>query len=274
MNQLLILGVILVMVVIFTNFPCIRETFTSFQLINTYTNVKDARKGVVADTEYFFAINTTSISKYDIRTGIHLKSINFEDHPRIRNLTGGVIVNNRLYVANAPETDKHRQNTIEVFTKDLVYLYNINVTGNTGSLTWIDYYDGKWWGCFAHFNDQVRYTAMVEFYHPNPNLEIIPHQKDLVNWHVKDRWFFPHKVSECFKPYSCMGGSFGPDGKLYVTGNNKNELYVLNFNQYSPIMALDHTKNVDIEGKGICWDRERGLLYGTGRNESVFIYQI
>jgi outer membrane protein assembly factor BamB len=275
MEYLLMLAMFFVFVIIITNRKEIKESFSSFELVNTYTNVNDAQKAVAVGSDNFFAINDTSISKHDIRTGELIKQIDLSQHPRIKNLNGGVVVRNNLYVTNSPITDKHRQNTIEVFNKDLVYLYHINVTGNTGNLTWIDYYDGKWWGCFAHLDDMVKYTVLVEFYHPNPDLDYegTIHNKDLVQWSVKDRWFFPHKVNENFKPYSCFGGSFGPDGNLYVTGKDKKELYVLNFYSESPIMSINHVKEVMINGGGISWDRQRNLLFGINkRNNSVFIY--
>ena len=166
MDYLLSLGIFFVIVLIVTNHQEIKESFSAFELVNTYTsslplareytNVKDAQNGVVVGSENFYAINSTSISKHDLRTGNFIKQVDFSKHPRINNLNSGVVVRNNLYVANSQSTEKHRRNTIEVFNKDLVYLYHINVTGNTGVLTWIDYYDGKWWGCFAHLNDMVK----------------------------------------------------------------------------------------------------------------------
>lgn len=280
MDFVIILALLLIVVVLLTNNQEVKESFstleqefsTRWNSAKEYTNIPDAHKGIAAGRDFFYVINTNSISKHSTKTGELIKRVDFSNHPRIKNMNGAVVVRNNLYVTNSPATVKHRQNTIEVFNRDLVYLYHINVTGNTGALTWIDYHNGKWWGCFAHYDDMVRYTVLVEFYHPNPDLEYEDtiHSKDLVNWHVKDRWFFPHKVNEHFLPYSCTGGSFGPDGKLYVTGH-RNEIYVLDFHPKAEIMGLDYIKETDIN-VSVSIDKERGILFGINKdNKTVHI---
>jgi len=248
------------------------EHFTELQLVKTLPNI--SAQSIAVGEDVFYAIQPTHITQYSLTTGAVLHEVDLIGHTRIKSLQGGVVVRNRLYVTNHnPETLGSKQNTIEVFDATLKYIYHINVTGNTGKLTWVDYYDDKWWGGFAHDDAMVANTVMVEFYHPRPDLSSTPEDKDLVQWHIRNRWFLPAIVYENMRPYSNYGGSFGPDGKMYMTGNKSNKVYVLDFYRSTPMLSLDHVKETELNGNGLTWHRGKKILMVTNSDSGkVLVY--
>jgi len=293
--NLIVLVIFFVIVMLITNHQEIKETFTNtLGLQNTYTNIEDAIHGVAIGKDHFYAINTNSISKHDLHHGNLIKQIKLSDHPRIHHLNDAIMVGKNLFVTNRTENKK---NTIEVFNDDLVYQYHINVLGNSGVLTWIDYFQKTWWGCFAHIEDKIQYTVVVEFYtsggiigdanslisqetnkfekkdgniDKERNSDLI---QDTVNvqWGIRNRWYFPSELYEKMNPFSCTGGSFDSKGRLYVTGN-KDEIIILNLYSTSILMSLDYIQETKENVQCVSWDRKNNILYAVG-NKSVFVYK-
>ena len=280
-NCLILLALFFITFIIITHKTEIKEQFSSFGLTNTYTNIEDAVQGIAIDKNNFFPINVKSISKHDINTGKKIKQLNLSSHPRINKLHDGVSVGNKLFICNQKENKK---NTIEVFNKNLEHQYHINVSGDKGVLTWIDYFQDKWWGCFSHFKQDTQYTIVVEFYTSTSAIgadslmtrdtkRTLDVEKPEPNWHIRNRWFLPFKVHQSFSPNSCSGGSFDSKGNLYLTSHYKKQLYVMGFHPTSPMMNLNHVKTVGINGQGISWDRKRNILIGINPDEeSVYLY--
>lgn len=273
-NERYILLFILSCVVIYT---LSNRLFEGFELSITpsmiYHNVKDAYEGVAVGKDFFYAINTKSISKHKIDNGEHVKTVVFTNHPRIKHLNSGVVLGNRLYVCNNPDDVLFSYNTIEVFDLNLEFQYYIEVTGNTGSLIAIDYFDNRWWTCFSHYKDHARYTIIAEMYFPRPDLSTAgqTNEKDLVRWHIRNRYYFPNDIVN--RSNAISGFSFGPDGLVYATGKDCNELFVLHLHRSSPIMSLDRIIKLDIDGQAIDWDRKRKKLYGIHRGlQKVIVF--
>ena len=74
---------------------------------------------------------------------------------------------------------------------------------------------------------------------------------------------------------SNSGGSFGPDGWLYITGHDASEVYVLKLPSAGDILLWVATIQApDIAGQGIAWDRlegRNGSLYGISREETQIV---
>ncbi len=91
--------------------------------------------------------------------------------------------------------------------------------------------------------------------------------------YIAQSWIFPEElVSENFSPMSNSGGSFGPDGWLYITGHDASAAYVLQIPSAGSILIWVATVDLpDIAGQGIAWDRSaraqggNGTLYGISR---------
>jgi hypothetical protein len=62
-------------------------------------------------------------------------------------------------------------------------------------------------------------------------------------------------VLDRLSPNSMSGGSIGPDGLLYVTGNERPELYVLARPTQGARLVHVATVSLGIAGRAIAWDR-------------------
>jgi hypothetical protein len=65
---------------------------------------------------------------------------------------------------------------------------------------------------------------------------------------------------------SNSGGSWGPDGFLYLTGHDPAELYRMRIPKAGSVLELVDTIAMNIRGQGIAWDRSQpGVIYGIVR---------
>ena len=67
-------------------------------------------------------------------------------------------------------------------------------------------------------------------------------------------------------PMSASGGAFGADGRLYVTGHDRPELYVLDVPKGGGVLKLVATIPIPVKGQAIAFDRSTpGVLFGVNR---------
>ena len=65
---------------------------------------------------------------------------------------------------------------------------------------------------------------------------------------------------------SNSGGSWGPDGFLYLTGHDPAELYRMRLPKAGSVLELVEIIPMNIRGQGIAWDRSQpGVIYGIIR---------
>ena len=135
---------------------------------------------------------------------------------------------------------------------------------NWGSLTWVDFHDGFWWMVFANYDqpygpDRTPYghkaaTQLIKF---TPEFRMI------------EAWVLPKAVLDKFGLMSNSGGSWGPDGFLYLTGHDLGELYKMRLPTAGSVLELVATIPMDVRGQGIAWDRsDPGVIYGVVRATS------
>jgi hypothetical protein len=73
---------------------------------------------------------------------------------------------------------------------------------------------------------------------------------------------------------SISGGSWGPDGLLYVTGHDHPELYGLRLPKMGSVLEQVATYSIKGEGQGIAWDRsDLGVLWMISRQNKEAIAQ-
>jgi outer membrane protein assembly factor BamB len=218
-----------------------------------------AHQAVAVDDTSFFAVTNRSIARYQKGTGKRLAQWTAEADSPVRHLNSATVHAGRLYCANSnwPQTPLH--NTIEIFdAATLQHLERKEFTETDGAINWVEHHDGAWWIVLAFYGQsEVRRTRLVRY-------------DD--RWKETGRWRFPETVIQRFLPNSNSGGSFGPDGQLWVTGHDHAELYVLavpgDLNDSGQTGTLNHTTTVaaPIAGQGVAWDRQdRGVLFGIVR---------
>lgn len=214
--------------------------------------VTEAHQGVAADASSFYAITNRSIARYDRTSGkLQAKWTAPADSP-VQHLNSGTVVGGKLYCANSNWPRMPLRNTLEVFEADtLRHLQRREFPETEGAINWIDRQRGAWWIVFAFYGEDVRRTRLVRY-------------SD--DWKPTGEWSFPETVIERFLPNSNSGGSFGPDGRIYVTGHDHAELYVLELPADGNSLVHVETISAPIAGQGIAWDRsDIGTLYGIIR---------
>lgn len=229
------------------------------EAVRTY-RAEEAVQGVAVDSLHFYAIGSRSVGKYSKESGRLVKSWKGNKEKPVRHLDSGVIVDGKLYAAHSNYPEIPMTGSVEIWDVETMKHIGSHSFGiRHGSLTWLDWYDGYWWGVFAHykeFENQIhkdnRWTTLVQF-----------NEK----WESLQSWIFPPEVLESFGTKSNSGGSWGPDGLLYISGHDRPELYVMKLPQAGSVLELVETLQVESEGQGIAWDRSReGTLYTIKRS--------
>ncbi len=207
--------------------------------------LKAARQAVAVDDEFFYVINNSSITKHDKQTGQELHRWDGEDLG-VSHLNSGIVIDGLLYCANSNYPESPMAGSIEIFdAKTLQHHSNHSFGIGIGSPTWVDQKDGFWYVGFAHYsgdksseNKDTRWSQIVKF------------DKQ---WRRVEAYIFPKSILEKFMPMSNSGGAW-VDDKLYVTGHDNFEVYVLKLPQIGFTMHHVRTLNVPFFGQGFTKD--------------------
>lgn len=228
---------------------------SSFELIKTFP-AEEAFQAVAVDSSHFYAIASSSIGKYDKLTG---KRVDFWEGP-VKHLDSGVVIDGKLYAAHSNYPEIPMTSSVEIWdTETLEHTGSHSFGIQWGSCTWIDRHHGSWWAVFGHyeeFADKIgkdnRWTTLVQF-------------ND--HWEPLESWVLPPQVLERFDGKSNSGGSWGPDGLLYLSGHDRGELYATRLPEMGSVLELVETIPIDSEGQGIAWDRSKpGVIYTITRS--------
>ncbi len=225
----------------------------------------EARQGVAVDNNFFYAIGTDQIGKYDKKSGELVISWSETGKKSIIHLNSGVIYKGRLYCAHSNYPQVPMTSSVEIW--DASSLRNIGSHSfgiQWGSCTWIDRYKGNWWGAFAQYNkleDQTgkgtAWTTLVKF-------------ND--DWQKLEAWVYPAELIQRFQRMSNSGGSWGPDGLLYCTGHDEPELYALQIPFKGSVLELVEIIAATNAGQGLAWDRTNsGDLYMIKKKDKKVI---
>jgi len=217
----------------------------------------EARQGIAVDEQYAYVVGSTILGKYDKFTGELIQQWKPAGDQPLIHLDSGVIHEGKLYCSHSNYPELPMTSSVEVWDKDtLTHIKTHSFGISEGSCTWIDRYNGFWWGVFAHYNKTPggypsisnKWTTLVKF-------------DD--NWNTLQKWVFPNKVIERWGKCSCSGGSWGPDGFLYCTGHDRPELYKMQLPKVGSELVLIDIIPFPNEGQGIAFDRtQQGVLYG------------
>lgn len=224
----------------------------------------EARQAVAVDADAFYAITDRSIGRYDKKTGAKLATwTDAKDGPFVH-LDSGVVVDGKLYAAHSNYPESPMTSSIEIW--DAATLKHIGTRSfgiDRGSLTWIDYRDGVWWGAFANYNRVFGRSPLA--YGNKYNTQIVRFDAD---WRVAEAWVLPPQLLEKFGDMSNSGGSWGPDGRLWITGHDLPELYALELPKAGSVLRWAGTAPANVAGQGIAWDRtQKDVIWGVIRDK-------
>jgi hypothetical protein len=222
----------------------------------------EARQGVAVDADFIYAVSNSTIAKYDKGSGKRV-SVWEGDQAQFPHINSCTVIKvdaaPRLVCANSNFPEVPQWSTVEFFDPTtLRHLRTVSLGHGRGSITWVERRNDAWWVAFANYDGKGgepprdhRHTVLIRF-------------DD--EWRQTQSWTFPSKVLERFAPMSSSGGGWGPDGRLYVTGHDHPELYILELPTGGSVLKHVGTISVPIEGQAIDWDESTpGEIYGISR---------
>lgn len=228
--------------------------------------VEEAKQGVAVDRHHFYVINSSTIAKHDKETG-QLIALWDGSAIGVKHLNSGVVIKGKLYCATSNYPETPMAGSIEIFdTRTLRHTGTHSFGIFKGSATWIDKHDGCWYVGFAHYTGSgssegkdTRWTTVVKFDR---------------KWRETGSWIFPDNIIKLFTPMSNSGATWGNDGRLYCTGHDEPEIYVMQIPGTG--YTLNHVETIitPVHGQGIAFDRtinKKVLMYGIRRDKNLVI---
>jgi hypothetical protein len=243
--------------------------------------IPEANQGVGVDDRYFYAVDNRTIAKYDKKTGQLAGRWQGPKNGPIIHLDSAMLMDGKIYAAHSNYPQWPMTSSLEIWDANtLQHLGNHSFGINWGSLTWADFYNGHWWMTFANYD--VLYGPDKTPYGHKVNTQMI---KFTADFRYVASWVMPKALLDRFEAMSNSGGSWGPDGFLYLTGHDPAELYKVRLPSAGSVLELVEIIPMNIRGQGVAWDRsERGVIYGivratakervTGTTHKVTVFRI
>jgi len=224
--------------------------------------IPEINQAIGVDAEHFYAIDNTSIAKYVKASKELVLRSDYEDIGAIH-FDSATVVDGKIYVAHSNYPVWPMTSSLEVFdAATLDHLESHSFGIQIGSFTWVDRAaDGSWWGGFANYNRVFDKSPVA--YGNKYNTQVVRFTPD---WQVATAYVIPDEVVEKFDDMSNSGGSWGPDGNLYLSGHDPAEAYVMQLPKIGSTLSWIGTVPLAIAGQGIAWDRSQpDVLYGFVR---------
>jgi len=184
-----------------------------------------------------------------------------KDGPVIH-LDSALVMDGKIYAAHSNWPFWPMTSSLEIFdaaTMEHVGTHSFGI--RYGSLTWVDWHDGHWWMGFANY-DRLIGPNKTPYGH-KVNTVVVKMTKD---FQTVQMWTLPKVLLDKFEEMSNSGGSWGPDGFLYLSGHDPAELYRVRFPKAGSVLELADVIPMNIRGQGIAWDRSNpGTIAGIIR---------
>jgi hypothetical protein len=236
----------------------------SSELIQRF-QIKEARQGVGVDANAFYAVDNTVIAKYDKKTGALIAKWQGDADGAAIHLDSVAVVDGKLYAAHSNYPAWPMTSSIEIWdAATMQHIESHSLGIERGSLTWLDRdAKGLWWGAFANYNRVFDKSPIA--YGNKYNTQLVRFD---AAWRVMEAWVYPDALVEKFDDMSNSGGSWGPDGKLYITGHDNAELYVMELPKIGSELKWVGTIPAEITGQGFAFDHSQpGVVYGIIRKK-------
>lgn len=235
------------------------------EVLGSYV-IPEVNQGIGVDAEHFYAIDNTSIAKYTKDTQERVALEDYEDIGAIH-FDSAAVIDGKIYVAHSNYPVWPMTSSLEIFdAASLDHLESHSFGIQIGSFTWVDQApDGSWWGGFANYNRVFDRSPIA--YGNKYNTQVVKFDAD---WQVDQAYVIPDIVVEKFDDMSNSGGSWGPDGHLYLSGHDPAEAYAMDIPEMGSTLKWIGTVPLDIAGQGIAWDRSQpDVIYGFVRKTNT-----
>jgi hypothetical protein len=225
----------------------------------------EANQGVGADAEFLYAIDNHAIGKYEKASGKRVGRWECENAKPLIHLDSAVVYDGVVYCAHSNFPQLPMTSSIEMWdAKTLQHAgsYSFGIFG--GSATWVELHQGYRYVTFAHYKTSAdepdrdpRWTTLVQFDN---------------QWRQLQAWVYPESVVSKLGSYSISGGVFTADHKLYCTGHDNAEVYVLSFPKGGSALVHEDTFPMPMNGQGIALDpADPAILYGIDRRRREIV---
>ncbi|MCQ3829335.1 hypothetical protein HXX02_07745 [Microbulbifer elongatus] len=244
---------------------------TTLQAFDTF----DARQGIAVDKQFFYAVNNFRITKHRRSDGAPvLQWDGISEQGPLIHMDSGMVWEGKLYASHSNYPAWPMTSSVEVWdTNTMEHVATHSFGIELGSFTWLDRYNGHWWGAFGNY-DKVQ-KGQERPYGQTIRTQVVKMDD---RFQVLARWTLPEKVLERIAPMSNSGGSWGPDGYLYLTGHDHPEIYVMQIPAHGSELRWVATIDApEIHGQGIAWDRssdQREIWGIRKRDRKVFRMQV
>ena len=227
----------------------------------------NAYQAVAVGQESFYAISNVRLTAHDKNTGRVLQQ--WDDSSQLSSplthLDSGVVLDGKLYSAHSNYPSWPMTSSVEVWDMDnMQHIESHSFGVMLGSFTWLDRYNGSWWGAFANYDIVQR--GMTEPYGETRNTVMVQFDDD---FEVLQSWSLPAEILRRMSPMSNSGGSWGSDAYLYLSGHDDPEIYVMALPEVgSELDWLATVRLPGLNGQGIAWDRstEDNILWAILRS--------
>ena len=140
----------------------------------------------------------------------------------IEHLDSAMLMEGKLYAAHSNYPKWPMTSSVEIFDAETMEHVGSHSFGiQWGSLTWADWHDGPLVDGFRQLRSPARPPARRLMGH-KANTVMVKFTKD---FRPVQSWTLPKAILDRFEDMSNSGGSWGPDGFLYLTGHDPAELY-------------------------------------------------
>jgi outer membrane protein assembly factor BamB len=205
----------------------------------------EANQGVAVDAEFFYAIDDRALGKYEKANGRKVGEWRAPAGSPVKHLNSGVVVGGQLLVAHSNFPAKPDESTLEYFDVETLRPAGRKIFEQPpGSLTWLVPAGDGWLACFAHYrlNSDPALSRIVRYD---------------ARWNVLVTWSFPAELLARFGAFSCSGGGYAPDGRIWVSGHDARELYVLELPPSGGQASWVGTVGFVSRGQAFAWDPSR-----------------
>lgn len=217
----------------------------------------EASQGVAVDARYLYAVGNSEIGKYDRKTGERVALWKGDPH-EFPHMNSCAVVGAEMVCATSNYPATPMTSAVEVFDPaKMTHLRTVSLGHQFGSLTWVVRRGHAWYACFANYDGRGgepgrdhRATTLVMF-------------DDA--WKAGASWTFPAEVLDRMAPRSASGGVMDAEGRLYVTGHDRGELYILRIPKTGTVLDYIGQVEVPIEGQAIALDPAGGVIFGISR---------
>ncbi len=229
----------------------------------------DAFQAVAVDATHFYAVNNFSIGRHDKDSGELQGSwdgVSAKSGPIIH-LDSAMVYEGLLYAAHSNFPQWPMASSIEVWdVQSMQHLRSHAFVDPLGSMTWLDRYDGFWWGGFGNYDRII--PPRLQAYGETANTVVVKMDDE---FNILEQWRLPEELLPRLRPMSNSGGSWGSDGYLYLTGHDHPEIYVMTIPESGAVLRWETTVMVEgFDGQGIAWDRDElsPILWGISRADA------